>query len=120
MDDLLKRLAALDDATLTVYTLLDPNYKKPRKPRAKRVKETPSEPINPPTRPKNSENIFNFNDWASQYESVCEADFQLSKMTEEELEELGYFEQMSESDSETESRFNTEGTKRVRVIEICF
>ena len=111
MDDLLKRLAALDDTTLTVYTLLDPNYKKPRKPRAKRVKETSNDPPNLSPRPENPESIFNFDDWAAQYENLCEADFQLSKMTEDELEELGYFEQMSESDSETESQFNTDGIK---------
>lgn len=116
MDDLLKRLAALDDATLTVYTLLDPNYKKPRKPRAKRVKETSNDPPNPPPQPKNPETLFNFKDWASQYESICEADFHLSKMTADELEELGYFEQISESDSDTESYLNTDGTKGVHII----
>lgn len=120
MDDLLKRLASLDNATLSIYTLADPNYKKPRKPRTKRLKETTlADQINLPDQPvpikntknaKNPEPFFNFDDWAEQFGSVCEADFQLSKMTPKELEELGYFENL-DSDSETESHFNTDGKK---------
>lgn len=115
MDDLLKKLAALDNATLSIYELADPNYKKPRKPRTKRVKETPpDQPNEPPApvkavKPPNPEPLFYFDDFARQYESVCEADFELSKMTREEFEGLGYFEPI---DSETEGHFKTDGTKK--------
>lgn len=117
MDDLLKKLAALDNAKLTIYELTDPNYKKPRKPRTKRVKETPVDQPNEqpttatvmPVKPPKPEPVFDFEDFARRYESVCEADFELSKMTQKELEELGYFEA---SDSETEGHFNIDGKKK--------
>ena len=113
MDELLKKLAALDNTTLTVYTLLDPNYKKPRKPRAKRLKPATAEPIEPPAKPlKSPESLCYFDQWSRQFSSVCEADAQLSKMTAEELEELGYSE--TDSDSETEGHFNIEG--KIRII----
>lgn len=112
MDDKLKKLAALDGKELTAYTTLDPFYKKPRKPRAKRVKTVTADEQE--TQQDSAlENEFDFDEWATEYDSVCEADLHLSLMTQEQRKDLGYFECTdTDSDSEYgENRFNIKGKK---------
>lgn len=122
MDDILKKLAALDGKELTAYTTLDPFYKKPRKPRAKRVKLPISEDGEGEGEQQDSapDNEFDFDEWAAEYESVCEADFHLSQMTEEERKDLGYTD-CTDFDSDSEhgdNRFNIKGKRHFKIFHL--